>query len=173
MENPISHEEMDEKDVVYGDSPPPQEGPWVLFMPRGLAEAMVTLGNVLDVKTWGELKSALPPAMCNDIWDIMQDSEEFEDVEGEPPAETPFSVDSIYGYAERDWPYVWATAYQSDWIPGEIIDKYGDVFSGMTMGSAVLFEEEKLDQIIAAFAKLGYKCVEDRGLVASANWAQW
>jgi hypothetical protein len=174
MENPISHEEMDETDVVYGDSPPPQEGDWVLFMPRGLAEAMSTLGNVLTANTWGELKAALPPAMYNDIWVIMQGEEEFADIEGEPPSDTSFSVNDIPGYyLDRDWPYVWATQYQTNWIPAEIQEKYGEEFSGMTMGSAVLFEEKDLDKIVAAFAELGYRCVEDRQLVNDANWAQW
>jgi hypothetical protein len=59
------------------------------------------------------------------------------------------------------------------WIPTEIIEEFGDVFGGMTMGRAVLFNAEDTDKIVSAFAELGYTCVEDKDLVYDANWAQW
>ena len=85
------------------------------------------------------------------------------DHSGLPDDDEPFDVDDIHCLQDGDFPP--APEYlQDQLLPDDLADKYGHKMETIFNGTYLQIPPENAQPIVAAMEKLGYRCVEDRGL---------
>jgi hypothetical protein len=186
MEAPLA-----QQPVVYGEW-----GGTLIFMDREHAEDLARLRETLNTaKTWGELWSRLPLFRFREIINIFANDDDdpggvwgyYLDLVAEDDtitleeagaryyelpctgrqvhASESFNANDIHGYADKDWPE-WPAQHMLYWVPAEIREGFGKVSDSNFNGEFLLFEQERVAEIVAAFGEFGYVCVRDDELIA-------
>jgi hypothetical protein len=130
----------------------------LVFIPRTRAFELATLQRaVTESKTWGEFQRAIPPKVYAEI---------IEDIDRDINASDPFDPCEV-GYCEGDWPG-WPAQEMLDWVPQDIKKEFGKWESSVLNGPFLILQQEKVQEIVAAFEALGFSCKKDELLVQIA-----
>lgn len=133
------------RDLVYKN-----EGRAV-FAPRELALRVHKIHMAIRATTWGEFKSAMP---AQDFEELV---EEMFDAMGEPrpQAGDSFDCSSIPGYEEAEYPR-WLTPHMDEWLPIDLLKKYGTPTDSRVSGSFWEIFEADADKLAEDLRQRGY-----------------
>lgn len=136
-------------DIVYRIGGDGFDG--VLFAKRESAERVAKIRDALhNSKTWGEVRAKLPDGEWESTF-----QNNFDEVPGD---DEPFGgPDCAPGFADGDYPE-WLRASQLDWLPEELIERYGGTLSRtMLNGDALDLPADKAEQIAEELRTMGHK----------------
>lgn len=143
-------------DLVYGAS---HSARGLVFIPKSAAAKLASTYEALSSATWGELRSKATPGLLQEVLSMMG-------FEGRPPSdESPFDIYDIPAVNDGDWPE-WPEQLMLSWIPREILSEYGQRENSLLNGAFAVLEETREQEIVAAFGRLGHRCVRDDELIA-------
>jgi hypothetical protein len=127
-----------------------------VFMPRQWAENVAAYAWAITDTTWGDVKQEVTSkTYANLLQRFIDDGEE-------PTPETPLSIDPFAGDMDI---LPWVNQHMDNWMPDEVIEKFGTYGISMVSGEGLFFDEGKVNEIVAELERLGYSCSEDQGLV--------
>lgn len=95
----------------------------VVIAPQKVVDEYVRLWKGLETaKTWGEFKKKIPREYYQ--WActaFLDDEEEQEGEQTEPPASLKFDKEEIPGFLDGDWPPI-LESQMDEWVPKELLD---------------------------------------------------
>lgn len=178
------------RDLVYGKFG--LDG--VAILPRNVADHLSELSEALSTPTWGDLRRIARPevyaeivayAGYGDLDDFMAHLDtgtpvpgarntalrQFLEIQNDPlpDDDEPFDGYSIPACADGDFPPS-PKLLMMDYLPRDVIDRYGDVYETNFNGTFVELPADKLAEILSDLRASGYTCTEDQTLIDSTNF---
>jgi len=149
------------EEIVYGiDALTGQ----AVFGPRSDAESIQRMFDVVEAKTWGEVRGILKPAEFAQLKEgytfRLNDTD---DPTYEPADDEPFDPDDAAAYSDGDWPL--PLTFRMDWLPQDLVDRYGEKVTTMLNGDYLAIEPKHLEDVANALRARGYTCTWDDKLV--------
>ncbi len=163
-------------ELVYGNG-----GEGSVFLERGYAEDIRNFQKALcKAATWGEIRDMAGEDRYQETverWregeiDRLMDEEGVEEDEVELSLHKPedkFDADSIWGYADGDWPE-FAPRMMDTWVDAGIIREYGWNIQTTISGEYPVINPDEEETVVSLLEKQGYVCTPDEDLVWDAVW---
>lgn len=154
-------------EIFYYDSP--AQGP--VFATKEDAKHVAQVNHALSTaQTWGEYRSLLPegeweergemyPALDEDGKPVMKDGQPVMEYLENQDDDDPFDAETVPGVGDGDYP-VWLQQMMLDWMPDEVLEKYGKHYDTRISGDSVEFDSKDLDAIIAELKALDHTVTE-------------
>jgi hypothetical protein len=112
-------------------------------------------------QTWGEFRASCPPALLEEIEEILDENEELHEDDEE------FCSGDVPGLSDGYWP-AFPQREQLSWFPKDLADKYGNIVSTRHDGDMLQIVVENQEHIVRELVGRGYQCTRDDVLVTKA-----
>lgn len=111
--------------------------------------------------TWTDLRERISDRAYTDLLAHLDD-------EQRPAEGDTFDSEEIVPYLEGDWP-AWPAQRMLDWVPARIRREFGHAAASAISGDSLVLPADRQDEIVAAFAREGFRCRRDDELVRRAT----
>ncbi len=92
-------------------------------------------------------------------------------LEEEPSNDAKFDASVIPGYGDGDWPE-WLHQYALDWMPSELIERYGSVEDSVLNGRMLEMDASVGDDVARELERRGFSCAQnDEAVSLATGWS--
>lgn len=110
---------------------------------------------ILDSRTWGEFRNAMPTGEYEQIVSVVFD----EAGEDRPEADEPFNSSAVPGYCDGDYP-PWLALEMEHVLPPAVLERFGRWVETSINGWYVHFDPALETDVVAMLTEAGYEVVE-------------